>query len=114
MADISPAFLDHLKSLYPQSAEDGPGNVVDNPWYIVAAMAFTSCNRPEVVPLVFKYVHTELLQAQKRYSQDETKAYQEQLRLARRVRETLLKGALLCGAPRVRSLLRRKMGRQLT
>lgn len=106
MADLaSTDFLDHLKSIYPQNASvRGTKTVIDNPWYVLAAVGFGSCNRPEAVPLVFVNALEDLKKVQKEQNVDESTAHVEQLLLARRVREGILKGGLLCGASRVRSI----------
>ncbi|KAJ8474259.1 hypothetical protein ONZ45_g16009 [Pleurotus djamor] len=54
-------LLQHLKSLYP-FPEKAPHRslVLDNPWYIVASVAFSASNRPEHVAEVYKFVSEEL------------------------------------------------------
>ena len=103
MTDIASAkFLDHLKAIYPQrSTLQGPKAVLDNPWYIVALVGFSSSNRPEAVPIVFQHVLADLKKAQKEAKLDETNAHNERLLLARRCRECILKGGILGGASRV-------------
>ena len=105
MADLaSPEFLAQLKSLYPQQAAlQGSEAVLKNPWYIIAAVGFTASNRPEAVPLVFLSVLDDLKKAQQTQGVETSAAHAEQLLLARRVREGILKGGLLGGASRVRT-----------
>ncbi|THG98039.1 hypothetical protein EW026_g4077 [Hermanssonia centrifuga] len=94
-------FLNHLKSLYPQVASaTGSAVVLNNPWYIIAAVAFGSSNIPDAVPIVFTHALEDLKKVQTEHSVDKETAHKEQLRLARRVREAVLKGGLLCGASR--------------
>ena len=92
-------FLDHLKSIYPSSPVSSGEDVINNPVYIVAAAAFSAGNKPAEVPAVFKYALEELKSVQT--SQD-TEAIQQQLRLARKIRESVLQSGLLNGVPKVR------------
>lgn len=62
-----------------------------NPWYIVAAVAFSASNRPETVPHVFQHV-----------AQDLQGERASQLLLARKMRDALFKSGLTSGYPRVR------------
>ncbi|KAJ3548264.1 hypothetical protein NM688_g5319 [Phlebia brevispora] len=104
LSGASEAFLKHLKSLYPCAGDNGTStespSVITNPWYIIAIVAFASCNRPEAVPVIFVHTLQELEAAQRKFGTDEETSYNERLRLARRIRESLLKASLLCGAPR--------------
>lgn len=98
----STEFLAHLKSLYPlRDVVRGTSSVLRNPWYIVAAVVYGSSNRPEGIPLVFQHVLNDLKQAQAEEQKPAEAAQQEQLLLARRMREAILKGGLLCGYSRV-------------
>lgn len=96
-------FLDHLRTVYPLNNLSGTEAVIRNPWYIVAAVSFGSSNRPEGVPVVFQSVLTELKLAQATEGLGAEEAHAQQLYLARRVREAILKGGLLCGYSRVES-----------
>lgn len=104
MDDLAPAdFMNRLKLLYPlRNALHGTEAVIHNPWYIVATVAYGSSNRPEGVPLVFQHVLADLKKAQAEQQTPAEAAHKEQLLLARRVRESILKGGLLCGYSRVR------------
>ncbi|KAJ3529453.1 hypothetical protein NM688_g7853 [Phlebia brevispora] len=102
MADLAtPQFLEQLKSIYPKSSSlQGTKAVLANPWYFLTAVGFGSSNRPEAVPLVFLNALEDLKKAQKAEGVDEATAQAEQLLLARRFREGILKGGILCGASR--------------
>lgn len=95
-------FLSSLKTLYPLRSVSGTDAVIRNPWWIVTAVAFSASNRPEAVPVVFQHVLAELKQVQAEQKASAEAAHQEQLYLARRFRESVLKGGLLCGYSRVR------------
>ncbi|KAI0648367.1 hypothetical protein C8Q79DRAFT_1045071 [Trametes meyenii] len=103
MADIAtPAFLDSLKALYPA---DGPSTkaypgALANPWVIVAAVAFSASNAPEAVPVVFEHALAELRADQQARGVAGDAAVQEQLNLARKVRESVFQSGLLSGMPR--------------
>lgn len=103
MASLAPVeFLSHLKSLYPLRNLRGSEAVLRNPWYIVAAVAYGSSNRPEGVPVVFQHVLEDLKKTQQEQQLTAEAVHAEQLLLARRTREAILKGGLLCGYSRVR------------
>ena len=96
-------FMNRLKSLYPiRNSLRGADAVLHNPWYLVAAVAYASSNRPEGVPAVFKDVLADLKKTQTEQQTPAEAAHNEQLLLARRFRESILKGGLLCGYSRVR------------
>lgn len=103
MADLaSTEFLDQLKTIFPQSnAAQGSEAIVAAPWYFLAAVGFTGSNRPEAVPLVFLSALGDLKIAQKAEGLDAAAAHAQQLLLARRTREAILKGGILGGASRV-------------
>ncbi len=103
MADIAPTdFLNQLKAIYPQStAARGSKSIIANPWYFLAITGFTGSNRPEAVPLVFLNVLEDLKRSQKMEELDTAAALAQQLLLARRIREAILKGGMLSGASRV-------------
>ncbi|KAF7790981.1 hypothetical protein EIP86_001940 [Pleurotus ostreatoroseus] len=102
MADIASAeFLNQIKSIFPQSTSaKGSQAVLANPWYFLAAVGFSCSNRPEAVPFVFLSALQELKIAQKAENVDDATALSQQLLLARRVRESILKGGILGGASR--------------
>jgi endoribonuclease Dicer len=104
-----PSFLNHLKSIYPLNSRGGKSKeqipcsetafhylLIDNPWYIVAAVGFCASNQPEAVADVFQYALKAL---QSSAGDGDTVA--EQLLLARRFREVLFKAGLTCGFARV-------------
>jgi len=78
----SGAFLAHLKSLYP------PSSSVRNPWYIVAAVTFSSLNRPEAVPIILKHTMQEFDDKDRK------------LHVVRGLRDALFKSGLHQGYPR--------------
>ena len=95
-------FLNHLKSLYPlKEALRGSDTVLQNPWYIVTAVAYGSSNRPEVIPAVWQHALEDLKRMQVEDQKTGEAAHKEQLLLARRMREGIFKGGLLCGYSRV-------------
>jgi len=63
-----------------------------NPWFIVAAVAFSASNRSEGVPRVFE----QALQDLKMGGSDKS----EELMLAKRMREALFKSGLISGYPK--------------
>jgi hypothetical protein len=120
MADIaSETALQNLKSLYPYgettSSSDGSSYntlvmgvdaqcnlpVLQNPWYIVTAVSFMAANRPEAVPLLYKYVLGELEHAQNQFSVPALETKREKLLLTRKFRDAIFKACLMAGIPRV-------------
>lgn len=105
MADLaSTDFLDQLKTIFPQiqsTSAQGSDAIVANPWYFLAAVGFTGSNRPEAVPFVFLSALGALKTAQKAEGLEAAAALAQQLLLARRTREAILKGGILGGASRV-------------
>jgi hypothetical protein len=85
---VDTVFLAHLESLYPPAT----GAVVDNPWYISAAVAYSAANHPEAVPKVFEYVLEKI------------DSPAERLKLARKMRDALFKSGIVTGYPKVRSV----------
>ncbi|EIN03557.1 hypothetical protein PUNSTDRAFT_93915 [Punctularia strigosozonata HHB-11173 SS5] len=88
---VDAAFLSRLEALYPStsSASTSPSRaVVDSPWYVAAAVAYSAANRPEAVPRVFEYVLAKV---------DEPA---ERLRLARKLRDALFKSGIIGGYPK--------------
>ena len=101
---LTTEFLTHLKSLYPlRDVTRGTNAVLRNPWYIISAVAFGASNRPEAVPVIFQHVLKDLKEAQAEQQKSAEAAHQEQLLLARRMREAILKSGLLGGYSRVNS-----------
>lgn len=68
-------------------------DALQNPWFIVAAVAFSASNRPEGVPRVFE----QALQDLKKGGSDKS----EELMLAQKMREALFKSGLISGYPKV-------------
>jgi hypothetical protein len=58
-------------------------------WYFIAAVALSTLNRPEEIADVFQFAISE-------------KKHEEQVRIARRIREALIKSAPVVGLPKVR------------
>ncbi|EMD31677.1 hypothetical protein CERSUDRAFT_119504 [Gelatoporia subvermispora B] len=49
----TPIFLEQLKAAYPSNTVlAGSDIVLSNPWYLVAAVAFSTSNGPEAIPIV--------------------------------------------------------------
>jgi len=85
--------------------------VIQNPWYIVTVVSFTAGNRPEAVPLLFKYVLGELERAQNRFKVPETDAHREKVVLVRKFRDAIFKCGITGGYSKVSSrpfILRQK------
>ena len=78
--------------------------VIQNPWYIVTLATFAAANRPDAVPLLFKYTLAELEQAQNRFNIPVPKANHEKYLLAQRFRDAILKGGIIMGYSRVYTL----------
>lgn len=98
MAEITTdAGLQRLKSLYPCGEIASSVDAIQNPWYIVTIVALTAGNRPEAIPLVFKYVLSDLERAQNEFKVPEVEAHGERLRLARRFRDAIFKCGILAG-----------------
>ncbi len=94
-------FLTHLKSLFPTNPEslsrDTGSSIVTsgnrNPWYIVAAVTFAACNRPQAIQILLEYVLKE--------TGAEDSELEERLFVVRSFREALLKSGLIIGYSRV-------------
>jgi len=98
MAEITTdVALQRLRSLYPCAEITSSLDVIQNPWYIVTIVALTAGNRPEGIPLVFKYVLGDLERAQNEFKVPNDEAQGEKLRLARRFRDALFKCGILAG-----------------
>jgi len=97
---VSSTFLKNLKSLFPDASTHTLLNAksrdarsaLRNPWFIVAAVAFSASNRSEAVPHVFE----QALQDLKTRGSDKS----EELMLARKMREALFKSGLISGYPK--------------
>lgn len=75
--------------------------VLQNPWYLVTLASFSAANRPEAVPLLFKYVLKGLEQAQNRFKVPLPEANHEKYLLAHRFRDAIFKGGIIGGYSRV-------------
>jgi hypothetical protein len=75
--------------------------VIQNPWYLVTLASFAAANRPEAVPLLFKYVLGGLEQAQNRFNTPLPEANHEKYLLAHRFRDAIFKGGIIGGYSRV-------------
>ncbi|KAI0303521.1 hypothetical protein B0F90DRAFT_1711638 [Multifurca ochricompacta] len=98
MADpVSDTNLQYLKSLYPYHEPASSSDVIENPWYLVVIVTLTAGNRPEAVPLVYKYVLDELERAQGKFNVPEGKVYSEKLLLSRKFRDAIFKCGMIAG-----------------
>lgn len=92
MSDIAtPEFLSHIKSLYPAQPSE-----LENPWFFVAAIVFSTSNLPDAVPLIFQHVLKDI-------SQQSTGADQDSLLLARKMKDAIFKSGMLSGYAKVDS-----------
>lgn len=97
-------FLDTVQILYPigNLKSASPIDIVlDNKWYIAAAVAFSASNSPEDVPLVFKHAMQGLAEAHSKSQTDPTQIHHDQLTLARRFRDALFVAGVTSGYARV-------------
>ena len=74
--------------------------VLGNPWYIVAAVAFSASNLPEGVPRTFEHALKDLRALGANSNQSDEKL------LAQRIRDAIFKSGLISGYPKVSFLLR--------
>jgi hypothetical protein len=82
-----------------------PLAVIQNPWYIVTVVCFTTGNRPDAVPLLFKYVLGEVERAQNQFKVPEVEAKRERLVLSRKFRDAIFKCGVVGGYSKVHTLL---------
>ena len=75
--------------------------VLKNPWWILVLSAFSTGNRPDAVPLLFQTVLGELKKAQEQFGVSSEQAHAENLTLARKFRDTILKSGMLSGYSKV-------------
>lgn len=87
----TPKLLSQLKSLYPNAPSP-----LQNPWYTVAAVAFSASNLPEAVPTVFQSALGDL--------QAVSADHSDALLLVRKMKDALFKSGLLSGYPKVKLL----------
>lgn len=93
MSDIAtPEFLSRLKAIYPTNTP----NSLRNPWFFVAAVAFSASNLPEAVPLVYQHALQSVTSPDSHVGDDATT-----LLLVRKVKDALFKSGLLSGYPKV-------------
>jgi hypothetical protein len=64
-------------------------------------VSFTAGNRPEAVPLLFKYVLGELERAQGQFKVPETEAHREKVMLVRKFRDAIFKCGITGGYSKV-------------
>lgn len=91
----SPSFLRRMKAIF-QPARNTISKLHSS-WYLYPAVAFSSSNVPDAVPVVFRHALNELRMERRHDSLEK-----EELLLARRFRESIFKAGMLCGYPRVR------------
>jgi hypothetical protein len=127
-SEATSTFFEHLKSLFPAGAvsasSDGmlmnlclaetkssrQDGVVNNPWWLVAAVAFSAGNRPDFVALLFKHVLAELETTQAEFGVSGEKVHEERLLLARKFRECLFKGGMVAGYSKARFVFLTRVG----
>ncbi|PCH38586.1 hypothetical protein WOLCODRAFT_88179 [Wolfiporia cocos MD-104 SS10] len=99
--DESPpeAFLNQLRSLYSSHVAATPDIILAQPWYLIAAVAFSASRKTEAVPVVFEFVMSELKLAQ--IGEQPERALAQRMTLANKMREALLQSGQLTGMPRV-------------
>lgn len=94
-------FLTRLQALYPSRKASTPAELLAQPWYLVAAIAFSASGHAEAVPMVFEFVLNELKSVQTEEGPEEI---HERMGLANKMREALLQSGALSGMPTVRSV----------
>ncbi|KAH6919099.1 AhpD-like protein [Coprinopsis sp. MPI-PUGE-AT-0042] len=93
--DVTTAFMDRIRDMYP--SRSSTDSVLDRPWYILAAVAFSASNVPEAIPRIFHHVLEQL---------PKESPLEERRLLARKVREALFKSGLISGYPKAINSLR--------
>ena len=68
-------------------------------------VSFTAGNRPEAVPLLFKYALGELEHAQNQFKVPETEAHREKVMLVRKFRDAIFKCGITGGYSKVLCVL---------
>ncbi|PCH38619.1 hypothetical protein WOLCODRAFT_15966 [Wolfiporia cocos MD-104 SS10] len=100
MAAVATAeFLKQLSDIYPSGEASTPEAILEQPWFLSAAVAFSASNQGTAVPALFKYVLAQLEQAQSGVAPEQKLA--QKLALANKFREALLQSTLLVGIPRI-------------
>ncbi|KAF9526374.1 hypothetical protein CPB83DRAFT_837447 [Crepidotus variabilis] len=114
-AKITPAFLNSLKALFPGASllpVQSKSSTVSfrNSWSIVAAVAFSASNRPDGVQRVFEHALGDLRARDVEHDTGLILALEgnkfEELQLAKKIREALLKSGLISGYPKAINALR--------
>ncbi|KAF9484902.1 hypothetical protein BDN70DRAFT_871882 [Pholiota conissans] len=101
---VSSSFLNGLRALFPENLSlRGSTNLSEhqalkNPWYIVAAVAFSASNRPEAVPQVFEHVLEEMKSSPCEEADSKL--------LAQKLREAIFKSGLISGYPKAINALK--------
>ncbi|KAJ8522617.1 hypothetical protein ONZ45_g835 [Pleurotus djamor] len=93
MDPISPTAIKQLIPLYPLVPTKAAHPVLDNPWYIVACVAFSAAGKPEAVASVYQVVLDDL----KSSGYD---SVGDHIALVKKLREALFKSSLAYGIPR--------------
>ena len=70
-------------------------------WYIISSVTLSALNRPDQIPNIF---HSAINQGIRPEVNGTVLNHDEQLRIARRLREGLVKSAAVVGLPKVRTL----------
>jgi len=84
---LTPALLSSLRS-HPQ--------LPHHTWYFIAGATLSALNRPDEIPKVFQYVLEKGVAGTEEAKPDQD----EQLKIARKMREALVKGAPIVGLPK--------------
>lgn len=71
---------------------------LSSPWYIVAAVALSASNKPDGVPRVLEHMLQEELPKDAKV--------EDEMTLARKLREAIFKSGLISGYPKVQRSLR--------
>jgi hypothetical protein len=90
---ITPALLSSVRS-YP--------HLPSNAWYFITGVTLSMLNRPDEIPKVFQHALDKAPPPSSK-----TSKHDEQLRIARRLREALVKAAAIGGLPKVMQLIQR-------
>jgi len=72
-------------------------SLTSNPWYFIAAVAFSNSNAPEAVPLIWEYALEDLRRTHERLGQTGEVVREDRLLLARRFRDAIFKGGITGG-----------------
>ena len=92
-------FLTRLKNTYPSSGSPSPfaqsSSNADfaNPWFIVAAIAYGASNRPEAVPIIYKFILNDL--------DSEGADIETKRRVTTALRDAIYKAGIISGYSRV-------------